>query len=130
MFSIAAASPCQAHPAAQHRLTSRTTGTPSHPWQEGNEIREDNTRIESHGHDDDRPDIPMQPTPSDAEPALPDWGPHLELLHGIQHLRQELGTDFSVMASELRIMDPTPEGIARQLAAIRERTEPQGEGRS
>ena len=52
----------------------------------------------------------------------PDWEPHRELLHGIQDLRKELG-DFSLTAAELRITDPTPEGIRRQLAALRARAQ-------
>ena len=59
-------------------------------------------------------------------PEPTDWEPHRELLHGIQDLRKQLG-DFSLAASELRITDPTPEGIRRQLAAIRERVE-RGQG--
>jgi len=49
-----------------------------------------------------------------------EWEPHRELLHGIQDLRKEFG-DFSLAASELRISDPTPGGISRQLAALRAR---------
>ena len=56
---------------------------------------------------------------SDERPA-PGWEPHRELLHGIQDLRKELG-DFSLTASELRITDPTPAGIRRQLATLRAR---------
>jgi hypothetical protein len=55
-------------------------------------------------------------------PGPAGWEPHRELLHGIQDLRKQLG-DFSLTASQLRITDPTPDGIRRQLAAIRERVE-------
>ena len=65
----------------------------------------------------------MTRVPTGDERIGPEWEPHRELLHGIQQIRKELGEDFPVTAAELRITDPTPAGIARQLAAIRARAE-------
>jgi hypothetical protein len=60
----------------------------------------------------------MQPTDRIDTPI--GWEPHRALLHGIQDLRKQFG-DFAIQASDLRITDPSPAGIGRQLDALRAR---------